>query len=176
MFDGKYDHLLGKKFEYGTQDCLTTLSDYYRTIHGIEIGKDYARFPGWEREGLNLFVDNYYDEGFRLLEFARADNWYTHLQDGDLLFMSIHGLSDRANSGVANHCAIWLEPKMILHHMFGRRSQIIDFKYKNSTTHILRHKDVPLKEKEVEQVDFFDILSPRKREMLRNAQRAIEEV
>lgn len=177
MYEGKYNHLIGKNFSYeGGQDCLTTAVDYFKSIHGIEVKNDYARYAGWERDGLNLFVDNFRNEGFEILDFPRADKWGDHLQDGDVLLMSIHGFSDRPATGVANHCAIWLEPRMILHHMFGRRSEIIPFKYKNSTTHILRHKDIPLKQKQVESVDFFDILSPRKREVLKNAQRATDEV
>ena len=175
MFGGKYDHLLGVKFSYEQgKDCLTTLCNYFKTMHDITIGNDYARYAGWERDGLNLFVDNFRKEGFELLDFPRSDKWGKHLQTGDVLLMSLHSLQDRRATGVANHCAIWLEPRMILHHMFGRNSEIIPFKYRNSTTHILRHKDIPLKQKVVENLDFFDILSPRKRELLENAKRAIE--
>lgn len=175
MFDGKYDHLLNKDFSYDTgADCLATLCAYFDTIHGITVRNNYARYEGWERDGLNLFVENYYKEGFRLLDIPRSDNWFTALQDGDVLLMSLHSLSDRANTGVANHCAIWLEPRMMLNHMYGRKSAIIPFKYKNSTTHILRHKDLPMKKKEVESLDVMSILSPRKRDLLRDAQRATE--
>lgn len=174
MFDGKYDHLTGVDFEYGSEDCLTTLTKYFDTMENIKVGNDYARWAGWEREGHDFFVDNFRKEGFELLDFPRGDPWGKHMQTSDVMLMSIHSLSDRANSGVPNHCAVWLEPRMMLHHMFGRRSEIIPFKYRNSTTHILRHKDIPLRKKEVEKMDFFDILSPSKREMLENAQRAIE--
>lgn len=168
MFDGKYDELLGKNFKYAEQDCLTSLTSYFSKFENIEIDNTYSRWEGWDREGHNLFVENFKKEGFEILDFPRGDNWGEHLQTSDVLLMSIHGLSDRRASGVANHCAVWLEPRMILHHLYGRRSQIIPFKYKNATTHVLRHKDIPLREKEVEKVSFLDILPVRKREQFEN--------
>ena len=175
MFDGKYDHLLGDDFSYEDgEDCLTTLSKYFDTMEGIEVKSDYARYEGWERDGLNLFADNFRKEGFEILDFPRGDPWGNYMQTSDVILMSIHGFSDRPATGVANHCAVWLEPRMMLHRMYGRKSEIIPFRFKNSTTHILRHKDIASRKKEVDKVDFFDILSPRKRELLENAQRAIE--
>jgi len=174
MFDGKYSHLTGVDFKYGEKDCLTTLTRYFKTMENIEVKNDYARWEGWEREGHDLFVDNFRKEGFELLDFPRSAKWGEHMQTSDVILMSIHSLQDRQSSGVANHCAVWLEPRMMLHHMYGRRSEIIPFKYRNATTHILRHKDIPLRKKEVDKLDFLDILSPRKRELLENAQRATE--
>lgn len=175
MFDGKYDHLLGRNFSYDSGgDCLKLACDYFKDFHDITINNDYARYEGWERDGLNLFADNYEAEGFQLLELQRGTNWSQKLQDGDVLLMSLHGSSDRVATGVANHCAIWLEPRMILHHMYGRKSEIIPFRFKNSTTHILRHKDIPTKEKHIEEINILDILPARKRELLINARRATE--
>ena len=177
MFDGKYNHLIGKNFSYEKgRDCFTLGVEYFRTVHNIEINNTYARYEGWERDGLNLLADNFEAEGFYILDTPRAGNWGTCLQNGDVLLMSIHGFSDRRSTGVANHCAIWLEPRMILHHMFGRRSEIVPFRYKNSTTHILRHKTIPKKEKKVEPLPFLDILSARKREALFNAQETTKEI
>lgn len=175
MFDGKYDNLTGRNFSYENgDDCLKLAADYFKEFHDISVRADYARYEGWERDGLNLFADNYENEGFQLLDLPRGTNWTKKLRTGDVLLMSIHGASDRRATGVANHCAIWLEPRMILHHMFGRKSEIVPFRYKNSTTHILRHPDVLIEDKDVERVDILDILSPRKRELLLNARRAAE--
>lgn len=174
MFDGKYDSLIGKNFDYGKQDCLTTVSAYFKAHEDLEVGDAYARWAGWEREGHDFFVDNFRKEGFEVLDFPRGSKWGEHMQTSDVILMSIHSMTDRHSSGVPNHCAVWLEPRMMLHHMFGRRSEIIPFKYKNATTHILRHKDIPLRKKEVEKLDFLDILSPRKRELLKNAETATD--
>jgi len=171
-FEGKYDHLLHKNFKYGEQDCYATLCAFYDFEYGIELDPSYSRFEGWEREGLNLFVENYEKEGFYLVDLDRQKNWFKELRTGDVLLVSMHSFSDRASKGVPNHCAIWLEPRMIMHHGFRRKSEIREFCFRNSTTHILRHKDVPLIEKEVESLPFSSILSPRKRELLENARKA----
>jgi proteasome lid subunit RPN8/RPN11 len=119
--------LLGRRFEYGTNDCYGLIRDYYGRL-GVGL-LDFGRAPKWEHEGQNLYLDNYARTGF------------VEVQDGprphDVLLFQIH-------APVPNHGAIYLGDSRILHHLEGRlsaRAVYGDF-YQKATTHILRHKEL----------------------------------
>lgn len=168
----KYSALLGIPYKDVAfplrEDCLTTLARYFDKFEGIKINQDYSRYSGWERDGLNFFHDYYAEEGFELLDIERGHNWLEQLQTGDVLLMSLNG-NGHNTKGNANHCAVWIEPRFILHNLYGRASEIIPFRYKNSTTHVLRHKDIPSRKKNIESLDVLTILPKSKRELLINA-------
>lgn len=168
----KYSSLLGVPYKDVAfplrEDCLTTLARYFLEFENITINQDYARYSGWERDGLNFFHDYYAAEGFKLLDIDRGSNWLTELQTGDVLLMSLNG-NGQNTRGNANHCAVWIEPRFILHNLYGRSSEIIPFKYKSCTTHILRHSGIASKEKYIESADVLAILPKSKRELLENA-------
>jgi cell wall-associated NlpC family hydrolase len=119
--------LLGRTFEYGGDDCFGLIRGYYRRL-GIAL-PDFARAPGWETQGLSLYLDNYERCGFTLVE----DSPRAH----DVLLMQVH-------SPVPNHGAVYLGDGMMLHHLGARLSAKAvygDF-WRKATTHILRHGDL----------------------------------
>ena len=109
----------------GTTDCYGLIRDYYGRL-GIDI-PDFERHQGWEKEGMNLYLDNYESAGF-----ARVDEAQPH----DVLLLQMGG------SPVPNHGAIYLGDNRILQHLEGRLSAraVYGDYYRKATTHILRHR------------------------------------
>lgn len=127
----RYEHLKGMKFEHGVQDCYTILRQFYQDNFNITLG-DYARQDGWWDKGQNLYVDNFRKEGFHLVDSPRWE-----LKKADVILMAMR-------SPVANHCAIYLGDGNILHHFYGRFSNVELYKglWYNATVGVIRHKDV----------------------------------
>jgi len=120
--------LLGRRFTYNEADCYSLIKDYYSKI-GVGL-PDYQRSKGWEGRGENLYLENYANAGFDLVQ---GDEPQPH----DVLLMQIA-------SKVPNHGAIYIGDDRILHHLEGQLSARAvwgDF-YKKATTHILRYKDL----------------------------------
>ena len=127
----KYEHLLGRTFSHGSQDCYGLVREFYRDNFNIEL-TDYTRPDDWWDEGLNLYMDHFHDEGFHVVDDHPAE-W----RPGDIILMSIR-------STVANHAAILLEDGMLIHHMFGRLSELSSYRgvFRNNTVAVVRHKNV----------------------------------
>jgi len=118
--------LVGREFVHGKVDCYTLYRDYYRLEHGL-ILNDYERDDNWWRDGKNLYLENFTNEGFIVVPFSE-------LQPGDGLLMKIL-------SPVPNHAAIYLGYNTILHHIYGRLScrEPFDGQWQKRTTHVLRY-------------------------------------
>jgi proteasome lid subunit RPN8/RPN11 len=118
--------LLGRWFQHGSTDCFGLIRDYYKRL-GIEL-PDFERWERWEKQGFNLYLDNYESAGFSPVKEVRPHDV--------LLF--------RINSPVPNHGAVYLGDNRILQHLEGRlssRAVYGDF-YQKYTTHILRHREL----------------------------------
>ena len=81
MYDKKLDKYIGKKFNHGKSDCYSLIREFYKDEFGLEL-TDYARPDYWWNNGGNLYMDNFQNEGFRLL----GDN--EELQYGDVLLIA----------------------------------------------------------------------------------------
>jgi cell wall-associated NlpC family hydrolase len=126
----QFDHLLGKQFVHGTQDCFTLVRNFYQDNWGIEL-TNYARPDGWWDKGMNLYMDALQTEGFEVLTpFHPRD---LRIGDGFLI-----GLA----SPVANHAAIYVGRGDIIHHVVGRLSnrELYRGPWKNHTLAVVRHK------------------------------------
>lgn len=159
----KYEHLLNKEFDYGKVDCYSLARDFYRDNFGIDL-KNYAHPTNFWDEGINLFMDNFYSEGFRVVDEHPSD-W----RPADAILMAI-------GSSIANHCAVLLPGGKILHHMPNRLSRVEDYRglYRNTTVAVLRHKDVTIPQDE-ETVDLMSLLpSHIKRKLEENAREATD--
>lgn len=143
-----YDNLLGLTFEHGSQDCFSLARDFYKQNFDIDI-PNYARPNQWWDNGFDLYMDKFHKNGFRVID-VHPTEW----QVGDVFLMSIL-------SPVSNHVAILVENGQILHHFTGRLSRVEPYKgiWRNSTTAVLRHKDVEI-ENDVETVNLVDTLPP----------------
>lgn len=120
--------LTGRQFVLGHADCWTLLMDYFRTEHGITL-PNYSVERHWWEQGENLYMDNWYDCGFR--EFSGQPH------PGDVVIMQVQ-------SPVANHAGVLLEGNMLLHHMYGQLSQRVPYGgyYLDRTIKIVRHQEL----------------------------------
>lgn len=137
----------GIDFCHGSTDCYGLIRRVYSEVFHINL-TDYAR-PDfwWDHEDMyNLYMDNFENEGFRLVDSDLTRNW----ELGDVILMAIQ-------STVPNHAAIYLGNGKILHHFYGRKSTIENYwrLWKNTTTGVIRHKDLTF-DKPKETVELMD--------------------
>jgi proteasome lid subunit RPN8/RPN11 len=118
---------VGREFVFGMVDCYTLCQDWYKKEMGLQLGNYQRRDKFWER-GENLYVDNFYREGFRKISFDE-------LQYGDALLMQL-------GSNLPNHAAIYIDDQQILHHVQGRLSSrdVLGGYYMKNTAMVLRHE------------------------------------
>lgn len=128
-----YENLLGVPFQHGTHDCYSLIRDFYHQNFGIDL-PNYARPNGWWKEGMDLYMERYHKNGFRVLDCHPSE-----YQIGDVFLMSIL-------SPVTNHGGVLVEKGQILHHFTNRLSTIEPYKgiWRNCTTAVMRHKDVTI--------------------------------
>jgi cell wall-associated NlpC family hydrolase len=161
----KVDHLLGLEFEHGVQDCYSMLQNVYMDCLGIKLN-DYARPNDWWLTDKNLYVNNFKNEGFQLLDDISLDK----LRPYDVFLIA---LPDPRSEGEtpANHCAVYLGEGEVIHHRLGKLSEIKKYTgmLRNFTTHIIRHKDVNLDKVVVQKVNIMDHILPSKRALLEQA-------
>lgn len=132
----KLDGLIGKDYVAGSDDCYGIVRSFYYTNFELKL-TDYARPNLWWEQGLNLYMENFHKEGFRVFDGPIRD-----IVPGDLLLVAVH-------SGVANHAGVFVgyghnTRRPILHHFNGRRSELTEFKgiFRNAICAHLRHKDL----------------------------------
>jgi cell wall-associated NlpC family hydrolase len=130
----KYEELEGRKFTHvGDIDCFRLCIDFFDLNFGIKI-PNFARPRDWESDSMDLIRTLHEKAGFDIYpEWKPKD-----LHPADVLALSI----GEANP---NHLAIYLGDDEIFHHMagrFSRREPLHGF-WRNHTSFILRHPDVP---------------------------------
>jgi proteasome lid subunit RPN8/RPN11 len=118
--------LVGRAFVLGHTDCWGLVMSYFRQTHGIVLNDYRVDYPWWESGSENLYLDNWYECGFR--EFSGPP------QPGDMVIMQV-------SAPVANHAGILLDDGMLLHHMYGMLSQRVPYGgyWKDRTVKIVRH-------------------------------------
>jgi cell wall-associated NlpC family hydrolase len=129
----EYQNLIGRPFRWGKTDCIGLVRDFYAQNYGIKI-TDYARPTNWNADNLDIIRATYHAEGFDMITRWRVND----LQVGDLLAMCIA-------SSNPNHLAIVLPDNEILQHKYNSLSNVETFRdaYRNFTSFVLRHPDVP---------------------------------
>jgi cell wall-associated NlpC family hydrolase len=150
----RYDHLVGKTFIHGTQDCFSLVRDFYKDNFDIEL-TNYARPDDWWRKGMSLYRDAISPEGFEVLMTKNVKQ----LRPADGMLMCLI-------STEPNHAAIYLGEGKILHHVYGRLSSVdmLDIKWQGRVTNYLRHTKVTSMEPVAEP---FDLLGdPRVKRVL----------
>ena len=135
--------MLGRPFVHGVWDCWQVCADWYQREWGIEFPR-YEREDGWweQAENVSLYEANYEAAGFYQVEKPER---------GDLIVMAV------GRTAHPNHAGIYLgaDPTLpgeessvvgqgpfLLHHLYGRRSEVIVFGGGWSTRmlEILRHR------------------------------------
>jgi cell wall-associated NlpC family hydrolase len=150
--DLKYEHLQAIPFtEIGDRDCYELCRDFFRENFKIEL-TPYVRPHDWESDSLDLIRMFHDNEGFDSITDWRPKD----LRPGDVLAMSI-------NESNPNHLAIYVGDDKILHHLYGRMSRIEPLHgfWRNHTSFILRHKDVPDLRPVYPDVDYMELLRAR---------------
>jgi cell wall-associated NlpC family hydrolase len=152
------DHLKNIPYEDGVNDCYGVCRRFYKDIFNIEL-RNYARPFEWWNHGLNLYMDNFAKEGFRVMDIPIKD---IHL--GDCLLIAL-------TSRVPNHCGLYVGQNQILHHPPFRLSRTDPYKsiWRQNTCAILRHRDIVLPEVKTKTIDIMSLLPPHIREKLENA-------
>lgn len=101
----KSNPLLGRTYDFGTNDCYSLVRDYYREKLNIELSA--INFEdNWWNKGLNYFDDLY-----------EAFGWYEveTPQEHDMIIFSVL-------SNIPNHCGVYLGEGLFLHHAENRLS------------------------------------------------------
>jgi len=149
----KYEHLLGIPFEHGIRDCYELARDFYRDNWTIEL-TPHARPNDWWDQGYDLYMQFFKHEGFEIVDITPKQ-----VRIGDGLLMPIR-------SSVVNHCAIYVGNGHIIHHPYGKLSEkkLVRGAINNLTTVIIRHKDVPEDQPQVNKVNLYDHILPWKRQ------------
>lgn len=104
--------LIGRPYVHGITDCYSVARDWYRQERGLVL-PDYPRRWRWWRSGRadappdDLFGQYFADAGFRPIAYREAG-------PGDALLL-------RVASPVVSHCAVIVEPGVMLHHPGGSR-------------------------------------------------------
>lgn len=152
----RYEHLVGIPFKHGVNDCYELGRRFFKDNFDIEM-RAYARPDNWWKESMNLYMENFLNEGFQVVE----DPHPTNLLPADVFLCAIM-------SPVANHGAILLEDGEILHHLWGRLSTKEPLRglVKNTTVAVLRHKDVKIEQATYTE-NLIDRLSPQIRDRLK---------
>lgn len=145
----KYEHLLGKPFVFGKQDCYTIVREFYLDNYNIEL-PDFARPNQFWDHGLNLYIDNVEYCGF---EFV--DERPVRYLPGDISLAAIQ-------SKVANHAMIHLGDGNILHHFIGRLSEVTLYKslWRNNTVATIRHTSLKDSVNHEQSIDFRTLARP----------------
>ena len=163
----EYDFLVGLQFIHGEQDCYEILRRIFKHNLNIEL-TPYARPDDWWISGMDLYKENFHKEGFSIVEILPD---MSNLRVLDVPLMALPDARSPART-VTNHCGVYLGDGKIIHHRPGKLSQIIPYRglYKNCTTCIIRHRDVPdLQPKVFQTVDVMDYILPHKRELIMRA-------
>lgn len=106
--------LLGREYIFGENDCYSLVRDYYRQEFDLVLPTILFEDNWWEK-GLNYFDDLFTDFGFVEVDSP---------QKGDGIIFSIY-------SEVPNHCGVYLEEGVFLHHAVNRlscRDSVYDWK------------------------------------------------
>lgn len=165
----RYKHLLGRQFKLGTTDCYELLRDMYKDNLNIQLS-NYAR-PKlfWHNEDMNIYVDNYHKEGFRLIDDPRVEDF----RPFDVFLVAIPDPRSLQKT-ITNHCLVYLSNGYVIHHRYGEMSSVVPYRgaLRNFTTHTIRHKDVPdMRSKISSTVNLMDLILPHKRDELEKAMR-----
>ncbi|MFD2641863.1 C40 family peptidase [Pseudomonas japonica] len=136
--------LLGRPFVHGAWDCWQVCADWYRREWGLDF-PTYVREDGWwERpDGPSLYEQTYEAAGFYQV---------SQPQRGDLVVMAVGRTAHPNHAGIylgadvqlpERHPQVFGPGPFLLHHLYGRPSEIIVFggPWLDRTRLVLRHRE-----------------------------------
>jgi proteasome lid subunit RPN8/RPN11 len=98
-----------REFRHGVTDCYGLVRDWYR-VHRNILLPNFIRQDDWWEKGDNLLEDNFGKAGFAPIERRE-------LKKGDAVL-------GKVVSKKTNHCGVYMDGHMILHHLPKRPSRI----------------------------------------------------
>ena len=128
-----YQHLIGRPFNFGVNDCFDLARQLYIDNFGIEV-PNFARPNDWSADDLDLIRILHEDAGFEMIvDWKPAD-----LRPWDVLCLSI----GEANP---NHIAVLTDDGHLVHHLRDRLSEATPYEdfWRRHTAFVLRHPNVP---------------------------------
>ena len=151
----KLDGLVGRKWVEGSVDCYACLRDFYDLNFGIKL-RNYARPTNWWNHGLDLYREYAYAEGFRPVDVHPRE-----YRIGDVFAIQIR-------AKVWNHVAIYIGNGEVLHHFYGRFSNVELYKgiWRSSTIGVWRHQDLDNKLEQITTIDLMTLLPDEVRRKL----------
>lgn len=156
----KTDHLLGRPFDWDNSHCYHLVRDFHLDNFGMEL-TNYACPVDWWDKGGDLFMENYFKEGFVPFRDHPRD-----VKPGMVVLMSIR-------AQVANHCGILMPGEKILHHLTGQVSCIENYNrplFRNTQMAVLYHPSIEYDKYAPENtIDALDLLPPQLRRRLQEA-------
>ena len=163
----KYEHLLGKEFQQGRQDCYTILEKIFADNTDIRL-TPYARPDKfWLNKDMDLYRNNFSKEGFVPVDINTSGDWRTL----DVGLVAIPDPDDMSHTMI-NHAFVYLTDGWVIHHRLGKLSELQQYRgwVKNMTVMVIRHKDVPeIKPEGRAKLDLMDHILPHKRHLLMGA-------
>lgn len=151
-------HLEGIPYDFRTANCFDTVMAFFKEFSGVDLPRPVQPDKWWETQGLDLLMDNYEEWGFRAVDINPRD-----LKIGDCLLMA-------PSTPVASHCAVFIGQGKMLHHYYGRLSNVEVYKgiWRYTTLATIRHKTAVFADPVPVSVELLDLLSPQKREQLKD--------
>jgi cell wall-associated NlpC family hydrolase len=128
-----YTEYLNLPYALGTQDCYTLVQNFYQNEYALQL-RNHARPNSWaSNPSLNLLQDLFGKE-----KFFDTGNNPNKVQKGDVLVMNL------LKSPVDNHVGIYVGRNKILHHLYGKLSELSEYdrRWRLRTTTVLRHPAV----------------------------------
>lgn len=131
----KYQHLLGKPFKFGTDDCYGLVRSFYKDNFNIDL-PNYARPNQFWEHGVDLYMSRYKKNNFVSLDCHPSE-----YRPGDVILCSVQ-------STVPNHIGVFVDNGDVLHHLWGRPSIVEPYRslLRNTTVAVFRHRDVDLEQ------------------------------
>lgn len=160
-----YDHLLGKPFVQGVNDCYSILRSVLKDNFDIRLS-NYARPDDFWIQGMNLYEENFKKEKF----ISVTDISLIDIKIMDVMLVAIPD-ARLPSVVVTNHCAIYVGDGQVIHHPYQRFSTKSPYRgaLKNFTVKILRHPDLPDIVEPSAKADIINYILPQKRSMILDA-------
>ena len=138
---------IGRSFEIGVTDCYTLLQDFYRDAFDIHL-KEYARPKDYHMMSFSLYEKYAKEEGFEPFIGSYQDVKY-----GDVFGMNI-------DAEYINHVGIYIGSGEMLHHYWGRLSEICTFGgvWMTKTIQVARHVLLKDTKSPMEEMDILEVI------------------
>ena len=152
---------IGRPFVIGKTDCYSLIRDFYRDAFDIEM-RNYARPVDY-----HLINESMYDKWASAEGFEPYVGGYADIQYGDVFMMNL-------DAEFVNHVGVYIGQGDMLHHYWGRLSEICKFGgvWMTYTMGIMRHRDLKDFKLPDKSIDALEVLPPHVRHRI-NATREV---